>query len=313
MPKNYSELPKIEYGTIPKVLLIGNGLNQCFSKGAWGDLLDRIADKALSDDDKKIIKERLPYPLQAVVITRDKIDDKLGDLSKELYKVDIAPKQADMIKHLLSKSFDAVLTTNYTYELEQSLNEDFKCGYQGRCAFRYNSVEDATVSEKQFGIFSYMKMEAEEKIHRIWHIHGEASKARSIVLGHYYYGKMINQIQKRIPGFLTGFKGCQSSESGFIPRSWIDYFMMGDVYILGFGLDLAEMDIWWLLNCKKRNDSYGKVYYFEANMDSPEKRAKRLLLEAYNVTIITEKVEDKKYEAFYEKMIKEMHKLMDGN
>ena len=78
---------------------------------------------------------------------------------------------------------------------------------------------------------------------------------------------------------------------------------MGDVYILGFGLDLSEMDIWWLINCKKRNNPEGKVYYIEPNMDLEKNVGKKVLLQTYGVEIITELVNDGEYRDYYNRMI----------
>lgn len=47
-------------------------------------------------------------------------------------------------------------------------------------------------------------------------------------------------------------------------RSWIDSFILGDVYILGFGMNFSEFDMWWLLNRKKREKAqHGRVYFYE--------------------------------------------------
>ena len=63
----------------------------------------------------------------------------------------------------------------------------------------------------------------------IWHIHGEARKPNSIVLGHLYYGNLLT----RCSGYLYGDAGCEEGEV----FSWVDAFMLGDVYTLGFGYD----------------------------------------------------------------------------
>ena len=44
----------------------------------------------------------------------------------------------------------------------------------------------------------------------------------------------------------------------------MDAFILGDVYILGFGFDLSEFDLWWLLNRKfNEKADHGHVYYLE--------------------------------------------------
>ncbi|MDE6725976.1 MAG: hypothetical protein K2J79_10280 [Ruminiclostridium sp.] len=56
---------------------------------------------------------------------------------------------------------------------------------------------------------------------------------------------------------------------------WTDAFIYGDVYILGFGFGFSEMDLWWLLNRKKReNQSKGKTFYYNICSESMDEKAK---------------------------------------
>lgn len=34
--------------------------------------------------------------------------------------------------------------------------------------------------------------------------------------------------------------------------SWIEFFFRTDLYIIGFGMDFSEIDIWWLSNKRAR-------------------------------------------------------------
>ena len=66
---------------------------------------------------------------------------------------------------------------------------------------------------------------------------------------------------------------------------WLDSFIMGNVYILGFGFDFSELDLWWLIKQKKRENAepHGKVIFY-----TPEKiqeAGKYALLSAYGVEI----------------------------
>lgn len=47
-------------------------------------------------------------------------------------------------------------------------------------------------------------------------------------------------------------------------KSWVDYFLVGDVYTLGLGLDFSEFDLWWLLGCRLRERAgCGKFIFYE--------------------------------------------------
>ena len=41
--------------------------------------------------------------------------------------------------------------------------------------------------------------------------------------------------------------------------SWIDLMFTTDVYIVGFGMDFSEQDIWWILNKRQRFIKEGKI------------------------------------------------------
>ena len=64
-------------------------------------------------------------------------------------------------------------------------------------------------------------------------------------------------------------------------RSWIDWFMLGNVHIAGSGMSLSEMDLWWLINCKKRIYPNTTVTLYKPDIRTEE----RLLAEAYGVII----------------------------
>ena len=40
-----------------------------------------------------------------------------------------------------------------------------------------------------------------------------------------------------------------------VPRSWSDWFILGDVYAVGFGYDFSEFDLWWAAERKARENA----------------------------------------------------------
>ena len=82
--------------------------------------------------------------------------------------------------------------------------------------------------------------------------------------------------------------------------SWLDAFIMGDVYVLGFGYDFSEMDLWWLLNRKQREKATtGKLYYYTHRQDDAAKLA---LMRAYGAEIVDlgYDTEPEDYRLFYQ-------------
>lgn len=83
--------------------------------------------------------------------------------------------------------------------------------------------------------------------------------------------------------------------------------MVSNIYIIGFGLDLAEMDLWWLICCKKRYCSNTKIIFYEAK-DKIDIQ-KRMMLETYGVEIRDKiKVINENYKSFYDKVLSDIAK-----
>ena len=90
--------------------------------------------------------------------------------------------------------------------------------------------------------------------------------------------------------------------------SWLDAFIMGDVYVLGFGYDFSEMDLWWLLNRKQREKATtGKLYYYAHRQDDAAKLA---LLRAYGAETVDlgYNTEPEDYRLFYQSAIEDIGK-----
>jgi len=75
--------------------------------------------------------------------------------------------------------------------------------------------------------------------------------------------------------------------------SWVDLFVMTDVYILGLSLDYTEIDLWWLRIFKERlkNESRfhsGKTMYycFYPHILDKKEEAKLSLLESFGINVI---------------------------
>ena len=72
--------------------------------------------------------------------------------------------------------------------------------------------------------------------------------------------------------------------------------MMGNVDIIGFGMDFCEMDLWWLMCCKKRKGRpRSKVNWYELNPSEE----KRVLAEVYGINVISD---TGVYKHFYNKI-----------
>jgi hypothetical protein len=102
-------------------------------------------------------------------------------------------------------------------------------------------------------------------------------------------------MQQSIPKFIARYKFSLSKQIKMKICSWIEYFMLGDVYIVGLGMSLFELDLWWLVNCKKRHFSDRKVVLYKPDIKPEE----QLLAEAYGVIVEKGGFEDD-YKAYYD-------------
>lgn len=127
----------------------------------------------------------------------------------------------------------------------------------------------------------------------------------SMVFGQYDYGKLLSEVSNRSKKTIADYKTAITKKKNMIPASWVDYFLMGDVYCFGFGLDISESDIWWLLACKKIHFPDSKFFYYDPGEIEGRKR---LLLECYGAEIIEGKEKKPDYIKYYEKVCEEIKK-----
>lgn len=259
--KNSSIVPltPIEYEDVPNILLLGNGISRTYNAKSWDTIIKDCISKYSASCSFEEIKN-MPANMQIVVATNNNVDKELACIQKSLIKV-ISEEEKSLIRVLDSLKIADVLTTNYDYNIEQAFG--CKCSsYSFQQIRRW--TKEVTDKEGAFNLFQYSKIEESDHVKRIWHIHGDICRKNSMVMGHYYYGKLLYQLQNHLQSSIQTVKTNNSKRISFKPTSWVDYFMVGNVYILGLNMYLTETDLWWLLECKKRNFPDTKVVFYQA-------------------------------------------------
>lgn len=71
----------------------------------------------------------------------------------------------------------------------------------------------------------------------------------------------------------------------------MDYLLLCDVYIVGLRMDMSEMDLWWLVNCKKRHFKDKKTIWFETGITKEQE----LLAKTYGVEVVKDGIIDEDY------------------
>ena len=131
-----------------------------------------------------------------------------------------------------------------------------------------------------------------------------------MVLGHYFYGNTVARMKAYLEQYGGLYSHYQKQGQDKPLRSWLDAFIMGDVYVLGFGFDLSEFDLWWLLNRKKLEKAdHGKVYFYQPHTAAFDEKLE--LLKLLNVEILdcgfTESCDNPcDYKAFYNAAIQDI-------
>lgn len=289
---------QIEYGQVPKVLLLGNGINRAFDYASWDDLIKSISTKELSKNEE-LCMSNVPYPLQPVILTNDHLDTRMKEISQPLSVLRASKDEEVLLRQFASLPVDAILTTNYTYELERALDNTFKCIPGRKCKARYKAYDEGGEYVTR-QLHTYFRT-IEEKP-PIWHIHGEAARHDTMILGHYYYGKLLSKMQQYVSSLIARAKANNARGQDLKIRSWMDYFMLGDVYIVGLGMALSEMDLWWLVNCKKRHFTGTNVILYKPDI----KQEEILLAEAYGIKVETNGLVNNDYKAYYEWVYREL-------
>ncbi|MCR5119964.1 MAG: SIR2 family protein [Lachnospiraceae bacterium] len=269
------------------ILLIGNGLNRSFAEKSV-EVNDLIKGKKRLDIPDG---EPISFPLKAVLLTCDEVDKHMKNISANMWgELRIGSPLYQYYKRILELPVTDILTTNYDFLMEEAAYDNEKIGPSDIDKTRdYIKVHGLKRAESKMFLHTYQKLPYNKKL---WHIHGHAKNFDSMIIGHYYYGKylykIIDYVEKNRDRYFW------SNPEKFEIRSWIDAFLFSDIYVLGFGCNYAEMDIWWLLNQKKREYTKRdpcKVCFYEPKCE--DNRIKHELLKCYGVEVIDMGIEVK--------------------
>lgn len=225
-------------------IMLGNGINRCtLSNISWGDLLATIAKKYGAT-----LNSTISFPMQFEnlvnqILTHSNI---LGESMHTKIKGEIIQhlKSANLSSESphskLANSADSVITTNYDFLIEQSLDPAF-------------SIESLPVTSKEsnnkYNLNNYVR--ASEK--SVYHIHGDLRYARSICLGYEHYAGTLQNLRsaiatkKDIGGTKKPAIICALEYPSYCTNSWAEKFFSENIHIVGLGLTQSEIDIWWLI------------------------------------------------------------------
>ncbi|QZY56674.1 SIR2 family protein [Crassaminicella profunda] len=287
-------------------VLFGNGVNRVNSANlSWEELLKNISgDKNSSSRLPNTINyEHIFLKRNDTILFHDAELKLKRKIVEELNKIEPSDLHYK-IGELPASNF---LTTNYDYAFNVSLKQFSELPYKDN-------------SEKLYSIRrnnSYIK--DNNSTFKVWNIHGELNNPKSIMLGLDHYCGSIGKIDQYVKGtYRIGKKVVKHMKEKLLGLeewdniSWVELFFNSNVYILGFGLDYSEIDLWWILNkrarmCKSKElkDRITNEIIFYGNVDED----KQLLLESFNVEVINKK--DNSWDKFYSTVIEDIKKRIN--
>ena len=286
-----------------KVLLIGNGINNIDNSYTWSDLVnDLIAYVGATDHIRAVDK---PFPLLYEEIfahwVRDRHREELE--LKERVAALIAKFQPNEIhRRIMGLELKNILTTNYEYTLEMAT------GLKSKGALTNSGV----VRETLYSLFRCIQVEQA----RVWHIHGEQRAAHSIALGYEHYGGYLQRMRDYVvTGTGNSYKRSFDSLEKRLKKgvigfdSWIDFFFLQDINIIGLSLDFVEMHLWWLLTYRARRKYLRRVpiknqiTYFYPDCLESKIRSRLELLRASDVIVDRVPCKSNDWRSYYHRIL----------
>ena len=278
----------------PQVLVLGNGVLRAYGGGAENSCsdLEKLICQALGaespfDDESQIVPftMRIAASLAGSEKSSNPIERAVNLLVQERIKGDAVTnellcnsgiKDALCFKKLLEAGFTDVITTNYGYEVEEVLCgkhptcDDMRRDFYRSCSGPKNTLLKG-IRERKFKIWRHYL--SRNGATRIWHVHGEYLKPQSIIFEYADYCSLLSKI-KNYPRPQCNESTEESLEEGNgTPKNWVQAFLKGDVYILGFSAALGELAFWRMMEKRKRKDfENGMVHFYEPKFEYREEK-----------------------------------------
>lgn len=181
-------IPAYSLNPTPQCLLLGNGINRLFEENSWKEIIEKELEKSESIYKYSDI-ENMPATMQIVVATNDHVDKRMEGLASELLKKNNNEEKNVFLRKFFDLPMDDIFTANYSFELE--IAGGMKQS-KGTYSHSLKKTKELDSREEKFRTYQYRQLKNGK---RIWHVHGDAAKPSTMMMGHYYYAKQLREIQ----------------------------------------------------------------------------------------------------------------------
>lgn len=284
---------KLNCNRFPNVLLLGNGILKLTNNGlSWDELI-----RDIKTVDKDVNYKLVPFAMQPEVVCGYDAEEIQRIMAK---KIKTDESQNPMLERLLSIPFDAIITTNYTYEVEQVLSGGEWTEYKRKKSFL--ALNGNTKVNHNTNTCNLIETRCGRKV-PVFHIHGEHGRKHSMILSYYSYANILTKLIDYNKKLANRIQEHQIENTELKCNSWLDYFILGNIWSVGFGLDVSEFDVWWAIERKSREKAKHGVFkgYFDGNGQTETPQS--VLLDAMKAEYKYIPVVDGRYEPVYQKAI----------
>lgn len=288
-------------------LMIGNGVN-LLTKGhvSWDSLLQKLIDLTKGEVELTDIKKsRFPLLYEEVLLNLLEQGWSEKKVLEEFTYIIENLRYNEMHRQIVSIGAKNIITTNYDFCLEKALGK--------------------TIPKSKGKAQKPLKVNYDINGIRFWHIHGDVNRKERIVLGYHEYGNSIQQMDEY---FYDEFKRIKMDKraSGTkerdelvikslikrhpeeVVKNIVEVMFTKDVYILGLGMEVQEMDLWWLINKRARYSKLvtNKIVYYTEKKDTEDYLDKINLLKTMNVDVVEFELDNNDYMTIYKKSIEDI-------
>ncbi|WP_028872939.1 SIR2 family protein [Psychroserpens burtonensis] len=275
--------------------LFGNGINRSKlnkkDRYEWGNLLEDLNKQFANTQISNIRNKPFPMVYDEIVNYSLRNGNRSEGYLKSFIKSKIDQIQPNYRYNNLKKIKNReILTTNYDYLIENSLEDNWKRKPINKLEYYYS-------------IYRYQQTSRT----KVWHIHGEQADSRSLLLGFRHYINYASKVKARAELFINGLK----NNTEHLNPSWVDLFFTHNINIVGLGMSYTEYPLWWLLAYRNQKivsdpnlDINNRITFFTPSFEEKDNIDLIDILKAYSVKCNVIKVSENDYDGFYEKVLK---------